>query len=165
MSNKTRGDIPMKRSRFAVAALAALFCISAGTKDDAAKAEKKGIQGTWRFVSVLDQGQEQAWPEGNRLVITSEVMQITYLRDDPMGWKYTIDSSKDPKEMDWIVEIDPAHPIRQLAIYSLDGDTLKICSVAAGKPRPAKLASKKGDFGGLWVLKRAAPAQARQVVK
>jgi len=65
--------------------------------------------------------------------------------------------------MDWIVETDPGHPIRQLAIYTLDGDTLKICSAAAGKPRPTRFESKPGDFGGLWILKRAAAPPATQV--
>jgi len=148
----------MTRAILTLAALTALFGISAGPKDDAAKADKRTIQGTWKFVSVLDQGMEQQMPEGNRLVIASDSLKVVYPKDDPRGWKYTIDPSKDPKEMDWIVEIDPGHPIRQLAIYSLEVDTLKICSTAAGKPRPTKFESKKGDFGGLWVLKRAAPS-------
>ena len=148
----------MARAILTLAALTALFGMSAGPKDDAAKADKRTIQGTWKFVSVLDQGMEQQMPEGNRLVIASDSLKVVYPKDDPRGWKYTIDPSKDPKEMDWIVEIDPGHPIRQLAIYSLEGDTLKICSTAAGKPRPTKFESKKGDFGGLWVLKRAAPS-------
>ena len=44
-----------------------------------------------------------------------------------MGWRYTIDPAKSPKEMDWIVEIDPGHPIRQLAIYSWTATRSKIC--------------------------------------
>ena len=155
----------MTRTILALAALAALFCISAGTKDADKKADKEKLQGTWKFVSVWDQGEERPWPDGNRLVITSDMMKITYPKDDPMAWKYTIDPSKDPKEMEWTVEIDPGHPIRQPAIYSLDGDALKICSAAAGKPRPTKFESKKGDFGGLWILKRVAPPATQQAAK
>jgi len=135
-------------------------CLSAAPPGDAEK-DRDRIQGTWKPVSMLDQGKEQPTPEGNRVVITSDVMQIVYPKDDPMGWRYTIDPSKDPREMDWIVEIDPGHPIRQLAIYSLEGDTLKICSAAAGKPRPTKFESKAGDFGGVWVLKREAAPLAK----
>ena len=40
--------------------------------------------------------------------------------------------------MDTTHEIDPGKPIVQLAIYSLDGDELKVCLEAAGKPRPTK---------------------------
>ena len=101
-------------------------------------------------------------PDGIRVVITSDMLKMVYPKET-RGWKYTIDPSKDPKEMDWIVEIDPGHPIRQPAIYSLAGDTLKICHAAAGKPRPTKFESRKGDSGGVWVLKWVAPpvAQAR----
>jgi hypothetical protein len=58
--------------------------------------------------------------------------------------------------MDWFVEETPGQPIHQPAIYVLDGAKLKICSTAQGKPRPAKFGSKRGDFGGLWVLERVA---------
>jgi uncharacterized protein (TIGR03067 family) len=99
------------------------------------------------------------------LVITSDVIKIVYSKDDPMGWKYTIEPSKKPKQMDWFVEEQPGHPIHQTAIYSLDGDTLKICSTAAGKSRPTRFESKKGDFGGLWVLKRVAPPTTKGAAK
>ena len=147
----------MTRAILTLAALTALFGISAGPKDDAAKADKRTIQGTWKFVSVLDQGMEQQMPEGNRLVIASDSLKVVYPKDDPRGWKYTIDPSKDPKEMDWFVEETPGQSIHQPAIYVLEGATLKICSAAQGKPRPTKFESKRGDFGGLWVLKRVAP--------
>jgi hypothetical protein len=42
-----------------------------------------------------------------------------------------------------------------LAIYALDGDELKLCLEAAGKPRPTKFESKPGDTTVVWVLKRA----------
>jgi uncharacterized protein (TIGR03067 family) len=156
----------MTRSILTLAVFATLFCISAGRKDAATtRPDGEKIQGTWKFASVLDQGAEQPWPDGNRLVITSDLMKIVYPKDDPMGWHYTIDPSKDPREMDWLAEETPGHPIRQLAIYSLDGDTLRICSTAAGKPRPTQFESKRGDFGGVWVLKRVTASTTKEVVK
>src|SRR2546423_5574063 len=123
-----RGNLEplMERLGFLVVILAALLCISAAPKGNDAVADRQKIQGTWKFASVRDQGDEHPMPEGNRLVITADVMKIVYPKDDSMGWRYTLDPTKDPKEMDWIVEIDPGHPIRQLAIYSLEGDTLRI---------------------------------------
>jgi uncharacterized protein (TIGR03067 family) len=144
------------------ALLAAVFtvmavCGMAAGPDQGRGDDRDRIKGTWGFASVIDQGKEQPMRKENRVVITSDVIQIVHPKDGPMGWRYTIDPTKSPKEMDWIVELDRGHPIRQLAIYSVDGDTLKICSAAAGKPRPTRFESKKGDFGGLWILKRAAP--------
>ena len=151
----------MTRLILALAALSALFCAAAGPKKEAATADRAKIQGTWKFVSVLDQGREQPMP-GIRVVITSDTLTTVYPKDrenkeEKRGWKYTIDPSKDPKEMDWFVEETPGQSIHQPAIYVLDGDTLKICSAAQGKPRPTKFESKRGDFGGLWVLERVAP--------
>jgi uncharacterized protein (TIGR03067 family) len=145
-----------------LAALSALFCAAADPKEEAAAADRAGIQGTWKFVSVLDQGREMPMPDGMRVVITSDALTMVYPKDpenkdqQSRGWKYTIDPSKDPKEMDWFVEETPGQPIHQPAIYVLDGAKLKICSTAQGKPRPAKFESKRGDFGGLWVLERVA---------
>ena len=101
-------------------------------------------------------------PDGIRVVITSGTLTTVYPKDrdnkeEMRGWKYTIDPSKDPKEMDWFVEETPGQSIHQPAIYVLEGATLKICSAAQGKPRPTKFESKRGDFGGLWILERVAP--------
>jgi uncharacterized protein (TIGR03067 family) len=164
MRIKTLERIRMTRFVLVLSGLAALLCMSAAPADKAA-ADKEKIQGTWKFISILDQGTEQQVPEENRLVITADVMKIVYPKDAPMGWKYTIDPSKDPRQMDWFTEIDPGRPIHQPGIYSLDGDTLKICSTAAGKPRPTRFESKRGDFGGLWVLKRVPPPSAKEAAK
>ncbi|HTI52429.1 MAG TPA: TIGR03067 domain-containing protein [Planctomycetaceae bacterium] len=160
----------MTRTILALAALAALFCISAGTKDADKKADKEKLQGTWKFVSVQVQGREEPMPDGIRVVITSDTLTMVYPKDgdnkeEKKGWKYTIDPSKDPKEMDWFVEETPGQSIHQPAIYVLEGATLKICSTAQGKPRPTKFESKRGDFGGLWVLKRVAPPATQQAAK
>ena len=108
---------------------------------------------------------DMAMPEGNRVVITSDLVTQTYAKDDPRGWKYTIDPSKDPKQMDWLIEETPGQTILNPAIYSLDGDMLKIASAAQGKPRPTTFQSKKGDFGGVWILKRVAPAAIKETAK
>ena len=152
----------MTRLILTLAAVSALFCAAAGPKEEAAAADQAKIQGTWKFVSVLDQGGEQPMPDGIRVVITSDTLTAVYPKDrenkeEKRGWKYTIDPSKDPKEMDWFVEETPGQSIHQPAIYVLEGATLKICSAAQGKPRPTKFESKRGDFGGLWILERVAP--------
>jgi uncharacterized protein (TIGR03067 family) len=154
------GDFRRPLALFVTMAVAAA-CLSAAPQNAESK-DGERIQGRWKYVSVLEQGKEQPMPQENRVEITPDLFKLVY-PDEERGWKYTIDPSKNPKEMDWIVEIDPGHPIRQLAIYSLEGDTLTVASAAAGKPRPTTFESKKGDFGGVMVLRReaAAIAQAR----
>ena len=148
------------------AMVVAACCLLAGAKITATtKPAEKGIQGIWKWVSDLDQGNEIPWPETNRLVITAELMTIVYSKDDSSGWRYTIDPSKNPKEMDWLPEETPGQPILNPAIYSLDGDTLKIASTAQDKPRPTDFKSKKGDFGGVWILKRVAAPTTMKATK
>ena len=45
-------------------------------------------------------------------------------------------------------------PIVQLGIYSLEGDSLKLCLEAASRPRPKTLESKEGETTHAFVLKR-----------
>lgn len=156
-------QIASKAFLSAILAVVSVCAMSAGPATRGA-GDRERIQGTW-FGSVIEQGKEQPMPKENRVVIKSDLFLLVYPKDDPMGWRYTIDPAKSPKEMDWIVELDPGHPIRQLAIYELDGDTLKICSAAAGQPRPTKFESKQGDFGGLMILKRVPPAATQAAGK
>ena len=86
----------MNHLTIALATVTALCCISAAPNDIApGKPDKEMIVGTWKWVSVMDQGMDTPWPEENRLVITADLMTMTYIKkEDSMGWKYTIDSSK-----------------------------------------------------------------------
>jgi uncharacterized protein (TIGR03067 family) len=147
----------------AMSLLLAALCICAADPGPPQKPDQERIRGTWQFVKMVSEGKEQEIPEGFRLVITADSM-VTGKEDregkgkdeerDRTAFKYTIDPGKSPRQMDWIIEIDPASPIRQMAIYSLENDTLKICSESAGRPRPGEFESRKGDTRTLWILKR-----------
>ncbi len=68
---------------------------------------------------------------------------------------FKIDPAKKPKE------IDITHPAVKdgtvEGIYSLEGESLKMCYGKKDKDRPAKFSTKAGDRGVLFVLKRAKP--------
>jgi len=139
----------------------AALCVSAADPKVGEKPDQQRIQGTWQFEKWLSGDEAREIPEGFRLVVTGDVMVLGKEKDkerDRMGFRYTIDPSKAPKQMDWIIELDPAKPIRQLAIYSLENDTLKICVTSAGKPRPADFEARKGDNRNLWALRRMVDA-------
>jgi hypothetical protein len=61
----------------------------------------------------------------------------------------------------WIdlTTVTPGDPTRLYTqgLYALRGDVLTYCIAAPGQPRPAELASAKGDGHTLVVLKRTAP--------
>ncbi len=57
---------------------------------------------------------------------------------------FTLDASK-PSAIDYVNLSGTANGKSQFGIYALNGDTLKICMAAPGKPRPAGFESKRGD--------------------
>jgi uncharacterized protein (TIGR03067 family) len=158
----------MSRTTQLLAALALICCIGADRKEGAGR-DAERIRGTWTFVSNTVEGRDASFPADFRVVISADTIEVgseAAKPQDRTGFRYTLDSSKSPGEMEWLVELDPGHPIRQAVIYLLEGDTLKIASTAAGKPRPVDFVSRKGDLGGVWVLKRvAATAIAKPAAK
>ena len=147
----------MKHTTRLASFFAVLLCVSVARAAEPAKDDAKSIQGTWKFVSWLAEGREETIPDSMRVIINAETLLIGRGESTPQdttGFKYTIDPAKDPKQMDWLVQLDPDHTIRQLAIYSLDRDTLKINCAAADKPRPTNFENNKGRFETVWILKR-----------
>src|SRR4051812_5932664 len=149
----------MSRLTLLLAAFTLICCTGADRKEGVGR-DAERIIGTWSFVSNTVDGRDKPFPQDFHVLIGADTIMVgseAAKPQDRVGFRYTLDPSKSPKEMEWLVELDPGRPIRQPAIYLLEGDTLKIASTAAGKPRPVDFVSRKGDFGGVWVLKRVAP--------
>jgi RNA polymerase sigma factor (sigma-70 family) len=106
------------------------------------------IHGEWRLTSGEIRGQKMDLEGGGQLTITSKYF-ISQLRQasPTQGWSeefadhYTIDPSKEPKQ------IDLTEPKEVRGIYSIEGDTLKICFGAPGAERPTVFSAKKGVKG------------------
>jgi uncharacterized protein (TIGR03067 family) len=135
--------------------LCAATLLAAEKQGEKPKTDRDLIQGTWKVVTIQEAGKSPKVPDDLRFVITADTLLIKPGKDDPIGMKYKLDPAKRPKAMDTTHEIDPGKPIVQRAIYSLEGDELKICLESAGKPRPTKFESKAGDSSIMLVLKRA----------
>ena len=67
--------------------------------------------------------------------------------------KYTLRPSKKPKWIDIIAKRDDKITTI-LGIYSLDGDTLKLCHNDPGKLRPTEFVTKPGDQRSLVTFAR-----------
>jgi uncharacterized protein (TIGR03067 family) len=59
--------------------------------------------------------------------------------------KFTLDPAKKPKAIDYSVTGGNYTGQRQLGVYELDGDTLKLCFSLPGKERPTDFTTKTGD--------------------
>jgi RNA polymerase sigma factor (sigma-70 family) len=149
---------------------------SAIKEEDKAKADKDAIQGAWRVVSVEKNGKEVNDDESNKIkdvhwtFTDGRIGFVTYSKPTEFtitSATYKLDPQKMPKEID-IVPVDlngkalaPALP----AIYSLDGDVLKICTPLDFDParaerggksaeRPTDLVTKEGSKTMLRTLRR-----------
>src|SRR5262245_24145518 len=142
----------------AVAALVAAWSIAAGGPGAAAPEGRKELDGTWVVESVTRDPREQNAGEGKgiRCVIRGERLVATLPGEDrPAG---TLILKTDPTKKPNAMDIRPAgEKDIILAIYDLQGDTLRVCWSPVGKGRPAEFASPPGSGHSLVVLKREKP--------
>ena len=132
---------------------AALFAADAPKKE---APDQDRIQGAWACESAEQGGMavpaERA--KGFKMAFKGDKFTLTM-----PGRQHEATFKLAPGEKPKQLTLTPSDGAGELkGIYALDGDTLKICSAAAGKPRPTTFESRKGDFGGLMILKRVAPA-------
>jgi uncharacterized protein (TIGR03067 family) len=118
------------------------------------KSAQKKIQGKWKIESALHGG--KAMPDEMTksaiLVIDGNKMKITMTangKEQTVEMTFKLDPSKKPGAIDVDIDGKPG-----LGIYSLDGDTLKICHGEGDDPRPTEFASKEGTRSALIVFKR-----------
>lgn len=137
-----------------------------------AQKDAEAIQGTWRVVTL-----EGHWPKATkeeladfqkiRLVVTRNEITITKADENLRGvWQYQLDSTKMPKRMKLkIVSEDGSESAPAPAIYSLNGDQLKICNGRPGDAEPpSTFEIKEGRIGTppvCWTLRREEKAEKK----
>jgi uncharacterized protein (TIGR03067 family) len=139
----------MKRyTATATAALLSLFVLSASAAETA-KSDKDLLQGKWHLVSGEFAGRNMPpeMIEGLATTITVEGENWAEANkskvNDPLRYKLVLDPSKTPKQVELIdLKPDPGEkPKHLLGIYSLEGDTLKLCISRANMDRPTEFKS------------------------
>jgi len=100
--------------------------------------DREVIQGSWRLVSLRQEGMEVPKTELAQVyfTITEGTISFGKVGQDASGFHYTLNSKKRPKTIDTTHTLDPGKPIVQLGIYSLDGETLRLSIAGAGMARP-----------------------------
>jgi uncharacterized protein (TIGR03067 family) len=123
-------------------------------KEAAIRKEKKNLIGTWKAVSCEAGGEKVPEKilkgEVVRWRITENSVEWTVEKEQMGKDKYSLDPTTKPKRID-LMDKEGRHTP---GIYSLDGDTLKVCLNEASKERPKEFASKLNTHLSVWVFKR-----------
>ncbi len=128
-------------------------------KADAVKEELKRLEGTWAVVSREANGKEApAEQSKGKLLFKADKLSLCGSDGEVIGEAtFTIDPAKKPRHLDLTVtkgtgDFKKYEGKKSLAIYEVDGDTLKACWTLFGeeRERPAAFATKP-DSGLLLV--------------
>jgi uncharacterized protein (TIGR03067 family) len=100
-----------------------------GSKDTINK-EKKKLEGTWTVISLERDGQKLDIENLGKVVLTFKREQLVLDSENNLFEKgeltYELDPSPKPKAIDLIKSDGKAKKVNR-AIYSIDGDELKLC--------------------------------------
>ncbi len=142
------------KAQFLIIASISVSLAADNPQDPASKKDLNGLQGTWKLVSAMKDG--EALPEdkvkNTSIVIKDDTFVFPESAEYATSKEGTIklDATKKPKQMDATSNREKV----MLGIYKLDGDRYKVCFAPTGKPRPSEFASKPGSGNLLQVWKR-----------
>lgn len=120
------------------------------------KTEMAQLEGEWSMVS----GEANGMPMPKTMLATGRRVakdgETTIFIGGKMYFKakISIDPTKKPKTIDYVMTEGLTKGKTQLGIYELDGDTVKFCFGAPGNDRPTDFTSKEGSLNTLSVWKR-----------
>jgi uncharacterized protein (TIGR03067 family) len=125
-------------------------------QQDAAKKEMAQLEGDWSMVSGEINGQPmpQDFVKSGKRVAKDGETTISIGGQLYFKAKFTVDPTKKPKAIDYVMTEGFTKGKTQLGIYELDGETVKFCFAAPGKDRPTDFTSKPGSDRTLSVWKR-----------
>ena len=135
---------------------AVLLLIGADDPQDAAKKEAAKLQGEWTMVAGEKDGRTapKNFIEGAKRVCKDDELTVTVNDRLYMKAKISIDPSKKPKAIDYIVMEGDNKGKTLPGIYELEGDTVKFCFAAPDHDRPMDFSAEKGSGRTFSVWKR-----------
>jgi uncharacterized protein (TIGR03067 family) len=126
------------------------------TAEERVQREEEKLAGTWRVVSVEAGGQAVPQQHFRGLKMTFKAGKFTAGKGqgDKQEGTYKLDPTKSPKWIDVSRKDGPKEGRNQLGIYSLVGNTLKICTFGSAKQRPDSLVTRDRPACTLMTLRR-----------
>lgn len=149
----------MKRYALLFTALLVALSAQAWAADDKVADEDKKFEGTWVVTAMEVDGNKVPAEEIEKVNMTFTFKGKKY--EQKAGENLVeagtqdLDPSKSPKHMDITVTDGQTKGKKQLAIYEIDGDKVKICAANHDDTvRPTKFETKEGSMHMYFELKR-----------
>jgi uncharacterized protein (TIGR03067 family) len=137
----------------AIAAIA--FADDSG--DEAIKKDRKQIEGTWRVVTLVVDGNNSMEADARKLTVVNGSDGTWSLRSEGQEVSKgtsTVDPTKKPKTIDLTPTEGDGNGKQHLGIYELGEKTRTLCFAAPGKERPTEFSSTPGSDHILVTLER-----------
>lgn len=130
----------------------------ASNQEDDAKKELAKMQGTWRVVSVVINGEKLKDEDikDDRLIIKGTKFTLQG-KKQLLDGALTLDPSKSPKHLNALAAGADLKVIESVGIYELTGDTLKVCYSVAPNPRPTDFKAEEKSGRALVIYQRTKP--------
>jgi uncharacterized protein (TIGR03067 family) len=141
------------RALLPVLSLAAVMAAFAADKPD----DATNIQGSWRPVEAQLRGQPMKEEVLKIVTLKLDAGKYFVTAESPDKGTYTINAAAKPKTLDITGVEGPNAGKKILAIYELNGDTLRLCYGRGGGPRPTEFKSTKDSPNFLVTYKRKKP--------
>jgi uncharacterized protein (TIGR03067 family) len=124
--------------------------------EDRVQREEEKLAGTWRVVSVEAGGEAVPPAQFRGLKMTFKAGKFTAQKGqgDKQEGTYKLDPSQSPRRIDISRKNGPKEGRDQLGIYSLAGNTLKICTFGSAKARPDSFDTRDRPAATLMTLRR-----------
>jgi uncharacterized protein (TIGR03067 family) len=126
------------------------------TAEERVKREEEKLSGTWEVVRVEADGQALPPKQFRGLKMTFKAGKFTAQmgQGEKQEGTYKIDPTKNPKRIDISRKNGPPAGRDQFAVYSLAGNTLKVCSGGSAKERPDGFETRGKEGRVLMTLRR-----------
>jgi len=126
--------------------LPAIVTIAAAddAKNEAIKKDRKKIEGTWRIVALVVNGNKAKQEDARKLIVVNGSDGTWSLRSEDKEISRgtsTIDPTQNPKTIDFTPTNGEGNGKLHLGIYELGEETRRLCFAPPGKERPTEFSS------------------------